>query len=315
MREISFFLAPWSMRVAAQSARRRSGDREKLSRIARGWPPRRAPLGGIAGRRAAPVREGSSNEGMRSKAVLLLSGTRFDRAARASYSALVERLPSAFLPPDLLKARAYDRMTIKIAERALSSGAGSVDVGAHCGSILKHLVRLSPAGSHWAFEPIPHLAAQLDNRFPNVHVEQIALSDHSGRADFRYIPAASAHSSLLTRREIETGKSVRVLNIRVRRLDDIIPVAVPIAFIKIDVEGTEADVLRGSTKILQRHRPVVVFECDPADLSDCVPPLEDAGLQVSFLADFLQGKSRPLSEVMSLGNECHEYYYVASAAA
>jgi FkbM family methyltransferase len=261
-----------------------------------------------------PITRRSSDERMRTKAVMLLSGTKFDRAARASYSTLIERLPAAFLPPDQVKARAYDRMTVQIAQRALSAGGNSVDVGAHCGSILKHLVRLSPTGDHWAFEPIPHLAAQLRKKFPNVHVEQMALSDRSGRADLHFIPAAAAYSSLLTRSDIEAGKAVQRLSVDVRRLDAVIPDAVPIAFIKIDVEGAEADVLRGSSETLRRHRPVTVFECDPADLSDCIPPLEDAGLHVSFLADFIRGTTRPLGEVVGLGSERHEYYYVASTA-
>jgi FkbM family methyltransferase len=245
---------------------------------------------------------------------MLLSGTRFDRAARANYSALVDRLPAALLPADRIKGRAYDRMTVQIAQRALSTGGNSVDAGAHHGGILKHLVRLSPNGSHWAFEPIPHLAAQLQKKFPSVHVEQMALSDHSGRTDFHFIPAASAYSSLLTRPDIEAGKSVQRLSVDVRRLDDVIPDGVPVAFIKIDVEGAEADVLRGGSETLRRHRPVIVFECDPTNLSHCTPPLEDAGLHVSFLADFIRGSVRPIGEVMSLGSERHESYYVASAA-
>jgi FkbM family methyltransferase len=248
---------------------------------------------------------------MRKQAVALLSGTRFDRVARANYTTLIDRLPSALLSPEVVKARAYDRMTVQIAERALLAGANTVDVGAHCGSILNHLVRLSPAGNHWAFEPIPHLAAQLQKKFPNVHVEQKALSDHSGRADFHFIPTASAYSSLLTRTDIEEGRSVQKLSVDVRRLDDVIPEKVTIAFIKIDVEGEEAGVLRGAAETLRRDRPVVVFECDPPDLPNCIPPLADSGLRVSFLADFIEGKTRPLGEVMSLGCERHEYYYVA----
>jgi len=62
-------------------------------------------------------------------------------------------------------------------DRTKSSGwrRKRVDIGAHEGEILKWLVRLSP-GPHWAFEPIPACAARLRRRFPDVTVEQAALS-------------------------------------------------------------------------------------------------------------------------------------------
>jgi FkbM family methyltransferase len=40
-----------------------------------------------------------------------------------------------------------------------------------------------------------------------------------------------------------------------------IPADVPVVFIKIDVEGAELEMLRRSTTILRRWRPVVYFEC------------------------------------------------------
>jgi FkbM family methyltransferase len=249
---------------------------------------------------------------VRQQAVTLVSGTRFESAARLSYSTIVEHLPSAFLSPEAVKARAYDRLTVQIAARALSGGGNSVDVGAHCGGILRHLVRLSPEGRHWAFEPIPNLAAQLQRRFPGVHVEPIALSDYSGAADFHLIPAASAHSSLLRRPDTERGRAVHHVQVQVRQLDSLIPEDVSIAFIKVDVEGSEAEVLRGAAGILRRRQPVVVFECDPANLMQCIPTLEDASLRVSLLADFVAGVERGLTEVVRRGQAQHEYYYVAS---
>jgi FkbM family methyltransferase len=249
---------------------------------------------------------------MRKQVVMLLSGTPFERLARSTYNAFRDRVPARFVRPDEAMARIYDQLTVEIAGRALSNGGNSVDVGAHCGSILKALIKLSPTGLHWAFEPIPNLAMQLRKRFPNVTVEQLALSDYTGSANFRFLPGAAAYSSLLTRPEVEVGQVVRELCVEVRRLDDLIPEEVAIAFIKVDVEGGEAGVLRGAAQLLQRHKPVVVFECAPAKLVHCIPTLEDAGLRVSLLADFVAGRRMPLSDVMRVGREAGEFYYVAS---
>jgi FkbM family methyltransferase len=251
--------------------------------------------------------------GMRRQAVRLVSGTGLERAARSGYSACRALLPAAMLPVDDAKARVYDRQTVEIARRVLPPSGNSIDAGAHCGGILRHLLRLSPQGEHWAFEPIPNLARQLRRRFPRARVEQIALADFSGTAEFRFLPDAAAYSSLLNRVDVETGQPVQVLAVNVRRLDDVIPPELPIALIKIDVEGAEAAVLRGAERLLRRHHPVVIFECAPARLADCVPALDGAGMRLWLPADFIAGKRRRLDEVMSIGRERHEFCYVASS--
>jgi FkbM family methyltransferase len=249
---------------------------------------------------------------MRRQVVRLVSGTRVERAARSGYNAGRALLPPALLSADEAKARTYDRQTIEIAARALAGDGNTIDAGAHCGSILRHLVRLSPRGEHWAFEPIPNLARQLRRHYPRARVEQVALSDFSGTAEFHFLPDAAAYSSLLSRTDVEADQSVHLLPVQVRRLDDVIPDDLPIAFIKIDVEGAEAAVLRGAARLLERDHPVVVFECAPARLADCVPVLESAGLSLWLPADFIAGKRRRLNEVMNFGLERHEFCDVAS---
>jgi Methyltransferase FkbM domain len=48
--------------------------------------------------------------------------------------------------------------------------------------------------------------------------------------------------------------------VELKRLDDLLP-AETIAFIKVDVEGAELEVLRGAQGILARCKPIVYFEC------------------------------------------------------
>jgi FkbM family methyltransferase len=249
---------------------------------------------------------------VRKQLVMLLSGTPFERAAWSAYNAWRARLPTVMISESLVKARENDRRTIEIARRALAADGNSIDVGAHYGSILKALVKISPMGSHWAFEPIPSLAKQLRKKFPDVIVSQLALSDFTGSTEFNFLPGSPAYSSMLSRPGVEASQTVRKLHVDVRMLDDCIPETVPISFIKVDVEGAEAAVFRGAIKLLERNKPVVVFECAPTELEDCVRPLESAGLQVSLLADHLDGRRRGLKEVLRIGRESGEYYYVAS---
>jgi hypothetical protein len=50
------------------------------------------------------------------------------------------------------------------------------------------------------------------------------------------------------------------LEVRIERLDDVLPEDFRPALIKIDVEGAELQVMRGATDTLRRHLPIVVFE-------------------------------------------------------
>jgi FkbM family methyltransferase len=239
-----------------------------------------------------------------------LSGTFLEGPARRVYATGRALIPGGLLPPAAIKARDYDRMTLRIARIALAGGGSAIDIGAHEGDILRRLARMSP-GPHWAFEPIPAFAERLRRRFPSVAVEQAALADYSGEAEFRFMPGAAAYSSLIVRPEVEDGHAVRRLAVRVRRLDDCVPQDARVAFMKIDVEGAEAAVLRGARDLLRRCQPVTVFECGSANLPRCVAALEGTGLEVSFLADYLLGVRHHAAEVMQVGRERGEYYYVA----
>jgi hypothetical protein len=81
-------------------------------------------------------------------------------------------------------------------------------------------------------------------------------------------------------------------------LDRVIPADLPIAFIKVDVEGGELGVFRGGVHTLRRTRPVVVFECGvggadyfgstPREIFDFLA--EEAKLKVSLLGAWLAGQ-------------------------
>jgi FkbM family methyltransferase len=56
------------------------------------------------------------------------------------------------------------------------------------------MVALAPEGHLFAFEPIPDLANSLRRCFPQVHVHDCALSDHTGEATFQHVKNDPAYS-------------------------------------------------------------------------------------------------------------------------
>jgi FkbM family methyltransferase len=135
-----------------------------------------------------------------------------------------------------------------------------VDVGAHHGDVLALCRRLAPRGRHFAFEPIPELAAGLRRRFPGVELHEVALTDESGAAPFHHVRTNSGYSGLRRRTFDRPNEQVEMISVRTARLDDVVPADQRVDFVKIDVEGAELQVLRGGIRTISRWRPVIVFE-------------------------------------------------------
>lgn len=142
---------------------------------------------------------------------------------------------------------------------SLASGANCVDVGANVGDVLRDIVRYAPCGQHIAFEPLPHLQAQLCRDFPRVQVHRLALADQAGEATFHFVRTLPSHSGL-RERDYPGPQQVELITVRTARLDDVLPPGYRPDLVKIDVEGGELGVLRGGLQTLKQHRPMVVFE-------------------------------------------------------
>lgn len=159
-----------------------------------------------------------------------------------------------------------DRAAFAYLRRTLRRGDLVVDVGANVGSYTMRIAPLvSPDGMVLAFEPDPRASRVLRERLAragarNVRVREVALADGSGEVtlhlgslptDTRIYPHAG-----------QTG----LLRVRVERLDEEIDAVGRIpALLKVDTQGSEVAVLRGTERTL-RHRPIVLVELWPDGL-------------------------------------------------
>ena len=223
-------------------------------------------------------------------------------------------------PPGNQSAR-YDWQTVQVMFRALDRSSNCLDIGAHTGTILRHIASIAPKGKHRAFEPLPHLAAQLSQRFPQVIIHQAALSDRSGEAEFFYVENDPAYSGLQQR--VYDRPDPRIVTIRVplATLDDIIPENEHIDFIKIDVEGGEFHAIKGGMKTIRREKPVIVFEAGDkstgqygVSAQDFYSLLTEGGYRISTMERWLNRKPPYASEEFARNwISGPDYYFIAVA--
>jgi FkbM family methyltransferase len=143
-----------------------------------------------------------------------------------------------------------------------------IDVGANLGQTLCKVKIVDRDRAYYAFEPNAACYAYLErlvlaNEWPAVTVFPCGLSDRAGMVPLHttedsevsglssFLPAAH---SRLTRTKLAAAFSY----IELSRF-----VEPPVAFVKIDVEGGELEVLRGMSEMLRQHEPLIVVELLP----------------------------------------------------
>jgi FkbM family methyltransferase len=187
----------------------------------------------------------------------------------------------------------YDREVVEVMSRVLRKDSNCVDAGAHQGKILRHMLRLAPEGTHYAFEPLPGLAGELRGAFPSAVVMEMALANVTETARFRHVLSDEAYSGFKRRPWDTYEEAVEMIEVQVRPLDEVLPPELPIHFIKADVEGSEYQLLQGAVRTLTSNRPYVAFELG-SDQEQIFDLLSSTGLGTFLLDGWLEG-SGPLT--------------------
>jgi FkbM family methyltransferase len=174
-------------------------------------------------------------------------------------TAIRHRFPKQWVAYTIWK-RGYIEPEIAFLSNIISRNRVSIDVGANIGVYTRALAKLTP--HVYAFEPSKELASLLRRIVPaNVTVFESAASDHSGRGVLK-IPVEDGRRSIGLATLESSADLVRyeTEDVKLVRLDDVI--RHDVGFIKIDVEGHELAVLKGSTSLIYRSRPVLLVECE-----------------------------------------------------
>lgn len=160
------------------------------------------------------------------------------------------------------QAERYDVETAEVLRRVLGPDSVCIDVGAHCGDILKMMVDFAPNGRHHAIEALPDLADKLATQFPDVLVHSCAVANETGEHLFNFVSDNPGFSGLRRRSYPRDDYDIHTIQVPVRRLDDLIPANTMVRLIKADIEGGEYDAFLGAQRTIKRCKPLIVFEFD-----------------------------------------------------
>lgn len=163
--------------------------------------------------------------------------------------------------------RAWESHVSELLGKALAPGDLAIDIGANIGAFACRMAGLvGPSGKVIAFEPAKSTFNQLLSSicysgYSNVDARNLALGSSPGTLTLRVPEGISGNASAYVR---EGQGAVRIETVRMSTLDAELTAADrPVKLIKLDAEGAELEVLRGSLQTLKRHQPALVIEWNP----------------------------------------------------
>lgn len=205
----------------------------------------------------------------------------------------------------------YEPDTFRVLAREMRAAEVFLDVGANTGLFCLMAAAARPEAQVHAFEPSPRvfesLRANIRGNPCSRHVvlNRRAVAARSG-ATTLHVPSRTWGSASLARAGFE-GLPGHLEEVEAVTLDEYVRDAhLPrVDLIKIDVEGFEADVLRGARNVLLTHRPTIVCECLPrADRRTLQCLLEEVRYRPVRLTEHGE---MPLKRLDSPGDVTHNF--------
>ena len=181
----------------------------------------------------------------------------------------VRILPGDQLSRALYVSGTYEPNTLSVLRTLLSAGDVFFDLGANAGVVTLAASRwVGDTGRVYAFEPSPREFQRLIDNLQlsacaNVTAVPAAVTDVSGTATLRV--AGDRYGGLNTlgdRFPYEGVETSSVESVETTSIDAFVRRSGVgrVAVAKLDIEGSEAAALRGSTDLLRTHRPALLIE-------------------------------------------------------
>jgi FkbM family methyltransferase len=164
--------------------------------------------------------------------------------------------------------RGRDRFLAELLRAAAPPGGIAVDVGAHIGYLTLELAReVGPDGTVYALEPDPAAAATLraNLRRNGLGARVVVAECAAGAARGRGVLHLAGGGEANTLAELPGSRGW--VEVSVAAVDDVVGDK-PVDVVKLDVEGSEVEALKGMERLLGRRADLaLVVECHPGRLA------------------------------------------------
>ena len=193
----------------------------------------------------------------------VILGTIIGRVA-ITYRNITELLGTVFFQLESIGTLANDQIATQLVTQICQPEKTFVDVGAHIGSIISSIIHHDNTVKIIAIEAIPEKVSKLQRKFSNVKFHGCAVGDCVGDISFFINTRQSGYSSLGRPKADGNGNFIVEIRVPINKMDNLIT-SKEVDVIKIDVEGAELGVLRGSKELIANCRPIIMFESGPVD--------------------------------------------------
>jgi FkbM family methyltransferase len=173
----------------------------------------------------------------------------------------------------------YDIKTLFLLKLFLKNGDVFLDIGANIGSISFAARKIvGDQGKVICFEPGPLLYKSLsksviENKYLNFELFNYGCSNKEGFLHWIFDKSNPGNALLSDYGDIE---------VKVVKLDNILPVNKHIDFIKIDVEGMELLVLQGAEMLIKSNLPMILIETN----TDTEGDLKSTKATLEYVSNF-----------------------------
>lgn len=172
------------------------------------------------------------------------------------------------------------------------------DIGAHVGEWANYVKQYHKKAKLILFEPLPYLYKKLSKKFFTGNVFSFAVSNNNNIKSFTHYPKEPGLSSIYARQSvIQYLQSIpEIIQVKTITLDNFCRLKniKHIDFLKIDTEGSEYDVLRGSLRLIKSGSiGLIQFEYGGTYI--------DADIKLKEVYDLLQTNGYLLYRITSRG--------------
>jgi FkbM family methyltransferase len=185
--------------------------------------------------------------------------------------------------------------------RLTEPGDLTIDAGANIGYMTSILgVRVGPRGKVICFEPNPQVFESLrdnvenwkqDPRCGTFELQQAALGETTGSARLHMNDWFLTNQGISwISDQVEIRKDVRVIEVPLRHLDQVVDEGGTVGVLKMDVQGQELNVLRGAARLLKQYAVRdIVFEEEAPYPAKTHEYLKSLGYAVFGIAETFSG--------------------------